>query len=105
VFKLKKLFAIVLVSVLLFGCSGIGTTPLEDLNDNPKDFAGKEVTVHGTVTNTIKIGQLSGYTLIDEEGHGIRVSSASLPAEGKEITITGMFVQDSLFGYYIQVPE
>ena len=102
---MKKAFAFAVFALLLFGCAGIGTTPLRELNDNPKEFAGKEVTVHGTVTNTIKIGQLSGYTLVDEEGHGIRVSSASLPAEGKEITITGIFMQDSLFGYYIQVPE
>ena len=102
---MKKAFAFAVFALLLFGCAGIGTTPLKDLNDNPKEFAGKEVTVHGTVTNTIKIGSLSGYTLVDEEGHGIRVSSASLPAEGKEITITGIFMQDSLFGYYVQVPE
>jgi len=103
VFNLKKIFVLAFVSLLLFGC--IGTTSLEELNENPAEYAGKEVTVHGTVQNTIKIGTLSGYTLVDEEGHGIRVSSASLPAEGKEITITGLFVQDSLFGYYIQVPD
>ena len=100
---MKKIFALVLISLLLFGCTQ--TTPLEDLNKNPGEYAGKEITVHGTVTNTVKIGKLSGYTLIDEEGHGIRVSSASLPAEGKEITINGLFVQDSLFGYYLQVSE
>ncbi|MCP4647804.1 MAG: hypothetical protein GY852_08775 [bacterium] len=102
---MKKAFAFALFGLLLFGCAGIGTTPLEDLNNDPAGYKGKEVTVHGTVTNTIKIGQLSGYTLVDEEGHGIRVSSASLPAEGKEITITGVFMQDSIFGYYIQVPN
>jgi len=100
---MKKIFALVLISLLLFGCTQ--TTSLEDLDENPAEYAGKEVTVKGTVTNTVKIGKLSGYTLIDEEGHGIRVSSASLPAEGKEVTITGTFIQDSLFGYYIQVTE
>lgn len=102
---MKKMFAFAIFSVLLFGCMGIGTTPLEELNKNPLEYKGKQVTVHGTVTNTVKIGQLSGYTLVDEEGHGIRVSSQSLPAEGKEVTITGTFVMDSLFGYYIQVQE
>lgn len=102
---MKKAIALALLAVLLFGCAGIGTTPIKDLNDNPKAFTGKEVTVHGTVTNTMKIGSLSGYTLVDEDGHGIRVSSNSLPAEGKEITVTGTFVMDSLFGYYIQVPD
>lgn len=104
-FNLKKAFAFALFSLLLFGCAGIGTTPIKDLNDNPKDFVGKEVTVHGTVQDTIKIGSISGYTIVDKEGHGIRVSSKSLPAEGKEITVSGTFIMDSLFGYYIQVPE
>ena len=102
---MKKTIAFAVFSVLLFGCMGIGTTPLEELNKNPLDYEGKEVTVHGTVQNTIKIGQLSGYTLVDEEGHGIRVSSKALPAEGTEITITGIFVRDSLFGYYIKISE
>jgi hypothetical protein len=105
VLKVKKMIAFALFAVLIFGCAGIGTTPLKELNDNPLAFKGKQVTVHGTVHDTVKIGQLSGYTLIDEEGHGIRVSSQALPAEGTEITITGTFVMDSLFGYYVQVPS
>ena len=100
---MKKLFALAFACLLLLGCTQ--TTPLKELNDHPAEYAGKEVTVHGTVHDPIKLGKLSGYTLIDEEGHGIRVSSNSLPAEGKEITVTGIFVMDSLFGYYVQVPD
>ena len=91
------------VFLLLFGC--IGTTSLEELNENPAEYTGKEVTVRGIVEDTVKIGQLSGYSLVGEDGHEIKVSSASLPAEGKEITVSGVFLKDSLFGYYLQVSE
>ncbi len=104
-FNLKKSFAFALFTLLLFGCTGIGTTPIEEISENPQDFVGKEVTVHGTVENTVKIGSISGYSLTDENENSIRVSSASLPAEGKEITISGVFMKDSLFGYYLQVSE
>ncbi|MCP4648363.1 MAG: hypothetical protein GY852_11650 [bacterium] len=100
---MKKIFALMLVCLFLVGCTQ--TTSIEELNENPAEYAGKEVNVHGTVQNTVKLGKLSGYTLVDDEGHGVKVSSASLPAEGKEITVSGLFVQDSLFGYYIQVPD
>lgn len=100
---MKKIFAAALLSLLLFGCMGIGTTPIEEIKENPSDYTGKEVTVHGTVENTVKLGSLSGYTLTDEDGNSIRVSSESLPEEGKEVTVSGVFMKDSLFGYYLQV--
>ncbi|MBD3389599.1 hypothetical protein GF415_01440, partial [Candidatus Micrarchaeota archaeon] len=95
---MKKIFAAALLSLFIFGCMGIGTTPIEDINETPSEYTGKEITVHGTVENTVKLGSLSGYTLTDEDGNSIRVSSESLPAEGKEITVSGVFMKDSLFG-------
>lgn len=99
---MKKIFAAAF-ALLLFGCMGLGATPIEDINENPSDYTGKKITVHGTVENTVKLGSLSGYTLTDEDGNSLRVSSESLPAEGKEVTVSGVFMKDSLFGYYLQV--
>ena len=105
VFGLKKILALSFVSLILFGCMGIGTTPIEELSDNPSTYVGKEVHVTGTVENTMKIGTLSGYTLTDDDGNSVRVSSKALPAEGSKLTVSGVFLKDSLFGYYIQVAD
>ncbi len=87
------------VSMLFFGCVGQPIS-LKELNDNPGDYLGQEVTVTGTVKDTLKLGQLSGYTLTDGEVV-VKVSSKSLPEEGKNIMVTGVWTRDTIFGYYL----
>jgi len=99
---MQKLLLCSALMLLLFGCTSI--TPLKDLNDNPADFTGQKISVSGTVENPIHLGTLSGYTLVDGN-ESIKVSSQSLPAEGREITVTGTWMRDSLFGYYLLAEE
>ena len=92
---------ILAVLVLFFGCVDLeGTTPLEELGANPEAYVGKEITVKGIVENSFKLGQLSGYKL-SEGNTTISVSSKSLPEEGKEMTVTGTWMKDTIFGYYL----
>lgn len=102
---MNKLYAALLVSLLLFGCMGIGETKITDLKNNPDKYAGEKITVSGTVENTVKLGQLSGYSLVDENGNKITVSSQALPAEGSKKTVSGIYMRDSLFGYYLKAQE
>ncbi len=87
------------VALLFFGCLQ-EITPLKELNDNPGDYLGNEVTVRGTVKDSLKLGQLSGYTITDGNV-SVKVSSKTLPEEGKEITVTGVWSRDTIFGYYL----
>lgn len=98
-----KLVYLLALGLLFFGCIG-ETTPLKELNDNPGDYTGKEITVYGTVKDSFKLGQLSGYTLTDGNV-SVKVSSKSLPEEGKEITVTGTWMRDTIFGYYLLAKE
>ncbi len=66
---------------------------------------GEKVSVAGTVKDTVKIGSISGYTLKDEAGDSIRVSSKSLPEEGTSVTVSGTLMKDTLFGWYIKTSE
>jgi len=86
-------------SFLLLGCIG-GTMSVKDLSENPADYVGKEMAVKGTVENTFKLGKLSGYKLTQGNA-SITVSSETLPAEGKELTVEGTWIKDSIFGYYL----
>jgi hypothetical protein len=53
------------------------------------------------VKNSVKIGSLSGFTLEDETG-SISVRSDELPKEGVKVTVSGVLMKDTIFGYYIQ---
>jgi len=90
---ISLLFAIIFIS----GCMA---TTIKNVK-NP-DYIGKTVAISGTVQNTIKIGELSGFTIKDETDT-IGVSSDNLPAEGNKITVRGILMRDTLLGYYIKV--
>ena len=65
---------------------------------------GKTFTVQGNVQTTLKIGTLSGYRLKDATD-SIVVSAQNLPKENTTITVTGILMQDTIFGYYIKANE
>ena len=96
---MKKIISILIVLSLLFvvGC----TTSIDEVKS--EDYIGKTVSVKGEVTNTIKFGELSGYTLEDDTGVSIGISTKELPKEGETITVTGTLMKDTLFGYYVLV--
>lgn len=87
---------LLLALLLLTGC----TQNIADIKD--EEHIGDTVVVYGTVENVIKIGGLSGYTLRDANGDTIGVSAERLPAEGDKVTVTGVLIKDTIFGYYIK---
>jgi hypothetical protein len=87
---------IAVVAYFMFGSVG----KIADIKN--EDHVGKTVTVRGVVQSTIKLGDLSGYTLKDSTDT-ISVSAESLPKEGDTITVSGTLMHDTLFGYYIKV--
>jgi hypothetical protein len=99
---MQKLLLCSALMLILFGCTA--TTQLRDLNEAPADFVGKGIAVSGTVENPIHLGTLSGYTLTDGN-YSITVSSQSLPAEGRTMTVKGTWMHDTLFGYYLLAEE
>lgn len=90
---------LVLLALLLLG-AGCGTVAIKDILNNPDKYMGKEVMVEGTVNNTIKIGSLSGFTLVDGNDK-IAVSSQTLPAEGKRVVVQGTLMKEIFIGNYI----
>ena len=84
-------------TILFVSCMATKITDVKN-----EEYVGKTVSVSGIVQNTIKIGELSGFTIKDETDT-ISVSSESLPAEGSKITVRGVLMKDVLLGYYIKV--
>jgi len=92
------LIALAFCTLLLCGCA----SKISEVKN--EKYIGKTVILTGTVENTIKIGSLSGYSLKDDTGT-IGVSSETLPTEGDKITVSGVLIKDTIFGYYIKVVE
>lgn len=92
---------LVLVSVFVVGCASV---EINDIKGDSDSWIGEEVRLKGTVSNTIKIGQLSGFTL-NQDNSKINVQSDTLPEEGSEVIVKGVVMKDSLFGPYILAKE
>jgi hypothetical protein len=98
VMKCKTIFGIIAVLLLLSGCTGKSIADIK----TPENV-GKTVVLKGTAENSIKIGQLSGYTLKDAAGDTIGVSTTNLPNDGDKVTARGILIKDTLLGYYIKI--
>lgn len=98
-YMIKKLLLLFVVVALLSGCS----QSIEEVKQDK--YLGEIVSVSGTVESSIKIGSLSGYTLIDSNGDSIGVASEALPAEGDQVTAKGTLMKAPILGYYIDVEK
>lgn len=88
-------FLLLLTLVFFVGCS----QTIEEVKVEKN--IGEKVSVSGTVEGTIKLGELSAYTIVDENGDKIAVASKNLPNEGDEVTAKGILEKKSIIGYYI----
>ncbi len=96
---MKYMIAIIISLFLLTACA----MTVSDINSQKEKFVGKEISVSGTVGDVIKIGPISGYGLKDETGKdGIGVLSQTLPKKGDKITVKGVWMKDTLLGYYLK---
>jgi aspartyl/asparaginyl-tRNA synthetase len=85
-----------LIAIFLIGCSTVAIKEVKT-----EDYIGKTVTIAGKVDNSMKLGKISGFTLKDEKGESSAVKSDTLPKEGERISVKGVVMKDTLFGYYI----
>jgi len=94
---MKKIIIILLLifTIVFAGCSQTIQEVKKDEN------VGKIVSISGTVEKTMKLGDLSGYTIKDKNGDIISVASESLPAEGDKIIVKGELVKSKIIGFYI----
>jgi len=93
------LFLSLVLVLLVAGCA----MSVSELNADKEKYVGEKITVAGVVKNTVKIGSLSGYTLRDPKtDETVAVSAQKLPSEGKDVTVSGTWSKDTLFGYYLK---
>ncbi len=99
--KYKILILIILATTMLAltGC----TKSIEEITKDDT-YLNKKVSVKGTVKDPLKIGKLSGYTIVDKNDKKITIASEELAKEGTTITVKGTLKKGPLgLSYYIDV--
>ncbi len=81
--------SVVLVLCLLCQCSELVSTKIADIRNNPRHYAGKEVTVSGEVTETVSLVVVKYFTLRDNTGEITVVTERALPKEGERLKVRG----------------
>jgi len=83
----------VLTAALIFLLTGpvYALTPakIKDLLDHPRDFENKQITLYGTVTNSVSLLLIKYYEIQDGSGSIKVITDKLLPARGEKLTVTG----------------
>lgn len=85
--KIKTVVSLVSMVLMLLGC--VRATPIRKILDDPRDYAGKPVTIAGKVTEVTGLVFFKYFVVKDKTGEITVVTSRPLPKEGAEIRVTG----------------
>jgi hypothetical protein len=90
---LGTVLALVIIAVVLVGISFYFTklhpTQIKNLLDNPRDYAGKTVTIKGTVSDRASFIVIKSFSLKDDTGQIIVITDKPLPRVGDTISVKG----------------
>ena len=67
----------------------ITSTKIKDILDHPRDYENKEVSIYGTVTNTVSLLVIKYYEIQDETGSIKIVTDRLLPSRGEKLRVNG----------------
>ena len=85
--KSKSLFLILFLFSLL-GCSS--KVSIKTIQNNPRNYINKEVTIKGTVSQTFSLAFINYFELDDGTGTIKVITSNPLPAENEKLSVTGI---------------
>ena len=91
-------FFIVYFLIGTFISCGIDTTRISDILAHPRDYADKEVTISGEVTETFSLFVVKYFVVRDSSGEISVVTEKPLPAKGDRIKVKGTVKETFSFG-------
>jgi hypothetical protein len=86
---LPRMAAAMALSVMLSACGAINATPINEINNSPANFDGKEVTLYGVVKDPTRLPLLNtkSYMLKDGSGEILILTQADLPKMNEEVSV------------------
>jgi hypothetical protein len=88
-FKVPAVICLVCVLVIAAVSCDVRTTRIGDIVSHPRDFAGKEVTISGEVTESFSMIFIKYFMVRDDSGEIAVVTQRTLPAKGEKIKVKG----------------
>jgi len=85
----KTILIILLFSLLLCNCNSLFTTPIHKILENPRNYAGKTVTVSGEVTRVFSLIIIKYFAMRDSTGEVTIVTEKPLPKIGTKMKVKG----------------
>ncbi len=82
-------FVVVYVLIISLASCGIGTTRIGDIMSHPREYAEKEVTISGEVTEAFSLFIVKYFVVRDNSGEISVVTDKPLPAKGEKIKVKG----------------
>lgn len=85
-----RLLAAVCVLVLaLTSCDSLFTVPIRKIVKDPREYAGKEVSIEGHVIDVFSLVVVKYFIVRDTTGEIAVVTDRTLPTRGQEIRVRG----------------
>ncbi|HET6757314.1 MAG TPA: OB-fold nucleic acid binding domain-containing protein [Burkholderiales bacterium] len=80
-----------LIAALFLGLSAAcaRTVPIKEIVEHPRDYAGKQVTISGEVTDAFSLLAFKYFMVSDGTGRIAVFSEKPLPKRGERIKVTG----------------
>jgi hypothetical protein len=91
-------FLVISFLIITIVSCGIGTTKIGDIADHPRNYADKEVTISGEVTETFSLFVVKYFVIRDNSGEISVVTEKPLPAKGENIKVKGTVKETFSFG-------
>jgi aspartyl/asparaginyl-tRNA synthetase len=84
-----RIASVTLALSILISC-GLLATSIKDIQDNPRAYDGKTVTVSGEVKEATNLLVVKFFTLADSTGEIIVITERPLPKTGERLTVRGV---------------
>ena len=86
---LQAVFLVAALGILLGSCDRLRATPINEVNTSPANFDGKEVVLHGVVTELTRIPliDMKSFVLKDDSGEIAILTHHDLPKSGQELSV------------------
>jgi hypothetical protein len=80
---------LIFLGLLLLGCDSLFSTPIGKILENPRDYAGKTVTISGEVTEVFSLVVIKYFTVKDGTGEIVVITEKPLPKAGTKMKVKG----------------
>ena len=86
---IAMVFCVAFVGVSCDQFKRLSATNIKDVLDRPRDYENKEITIHGTVTESASIFIAKYFVLQDNTGSIKVITDRVLPKTGEQLSVTG----------------